>query len=252
MAGSLNRLTVRQVSTAKGPTRLADGGGLYLRVTPAGSRLWVFLIKFEDARPEVSLGNANGLPLGEARAIAGRMREAVAKGLHPRSVLMKEEPATAAPVKPTFGAFAESFIASVEGGWKSAVHRKQWRQSLHDHAAPLSDMPVDQIDTDHVLEVLRPIWLTKAETAKRVRGRIEKILDAAKATGLRPRDAMNPAAYRGHLALLLPSQAKLARGHHAALPWKEPRLKVDLTPCGLQRFTAAGGRQDHELKAACS
>jgi integrase len=228
MAGSLNRLTVRQVATAKEPTRLADGGGLYLRITPSGSRLWIFLAKFGDARPEVSLGNANGLSLSDARSLAGQMREAVAKGLHPRTVLAKAE-STATPATPTFGAYAETFIASVESGWKNSVHRKQWRQSLKDHAAPLREMPIDEIDTDHVLAALRPIWLTKAETAKRVRGRIEKVLDAAKATGLRPREAMNPAAWRGHLALLLPSQSKLARGHHAALPWKEaPAFMVAL------------------------
>jgi integrase len=85
----------------------------------------------------------------------------------------------------------------------------------------LSEKPITDIGTDDVLAVLRPIWLSKAETAKRLRGRIEKILDAAKARDLRPRDSMNPAAWRGHLALLLPSQSKLQRGHHAALSWKE-------------------------------
>ena len=72
-----------------------------------------------------------------------------------------------------------------------------------------------------MLEVVQPIWLTKSETAKRVRGRIEKVLDAAKARGVRSRESMNPAAWRGHLELLLPSQSKLARGHHPALPWRE-------------------------------
>jgi integrase len=209
-----------RVAAAKGPTRLADGGGLYLRVTPAGSKLWVFLARFENARPEVGLGNANGLSLADARVIAGQMREAVAKGLHPKTVLTKEE-AVEPPARPTFGAFAETYIADVEGGWKNAVHRKQWRQTLADHAGTLKGKAIDEIDTDDVLGVLKPIWLTKAETAKRVRGRIEKILDAAKARGLRPRDSMNPATWRGHLALLLPSQSKLPRGHHAALPWKE-------------------------------
>jgi integrase len=157
------------------------------------------------------------------------MREAVAKGLHPKTVLVKEEVAPEAPAKPTFGSFADTYISTVEEGWKNAVHRKQWRQSLTDHAAKLKGKPIDEIDTDDVLAVLRPIWLTKAETAKRVRGRIEKILDAAKAKGLRPRDAMNPAAWRGHLALLLPSQSKLVRGHHAALPWKDaPAFMVAL------------------------
>lgn len=103
----------------------------------------------------------------------------------------------------------------------------------------MRSIPITDITTDHVLALLQPIWLSKAETAKRVRGRIEKVLDAAKARELRPRDAMNPAAWRGHLALLLPASSKLARGHHAALPWREaPAFMVEL-------------RQRHAVAARC-
>jgi integrase len=108
-----------------------------------------------------------------------------------------------------------------ESGWRNAVHRQQWRNSLRDHAASLQDRPITDITTDDIVTVLKPIWLTKPETAKRVRGRIENILDAAKARGLRSRDAMNPAIWRGHLEHFLPSQSKLERGHHAALPWSD-------------------------------
>jgi integrase len=121
----------------------------------------------------------------------------------------------------TFGSFADDYIASVEGGWRNAVHRTQWRNSLRDHAGSLRDLPIGEVSTEHVLDVLNPIWLTKAETASRVRGRIEKILAAAKARGLRSRDSANPATWRGHLDVLLPRQSKLARGHHAALPWQD-------------------------------
>jgi len=148
------------------------------------------------------------------------MREAIATGKDPRATLATT-PDAPAPEVSTFGKFAEAYIDSVEAGWKNAVHRQQWRTSLSDHARSLSDIAVDEITTDHVLAVLQPIWLTKAETAKRVRGRIEKVLDAAKARGLRSRDAMNPAQWRGHLELLLPSQSKIQRGHHPALPWSE-------------------------------
>ena len=101
------------------------------------------------------------------------------------------------------------------------MHRQQWRQSLRDHAAFLTDKPIPEVTTADVEAVLRPIWLTKAETAKRLRGRIEKVLDAAKAKGLRARDSTNPAAWRGHLAVLLPSQKDVPRNNHAALPWEE-------------------------------
>lgn len=219
MARALNRLTVRQVATIKKPGRHADGGGLYLRITPGGARAWVFMATTEGKRAEIGLGAASAVTLAAARELATRMRAAVVSGRDPRAVLAPVAQSIA-PRIPTFGEFAESYIASVEAGWKNAVHRQQWRNSLRDHAAALMQTPIDQIGTDDVLTLLQPIWLAKAETAKRVRGRIEKILDAAKVRDLRPRDAMNPAAWKGHLALLLPAQPKLARGHHAALAWK--------------------------------
>jgi integrase len=280
-ARSLNRLTTRQVSSLKEPGRHSDGGGLYLRITPAGSRSWVFMTASKDKqlqpglkqnaaqtlshgqeekissegtyleptseiqkaelqdiaeqpkpksrvlRLEIGLGAASSLSLAAARRIAEEMREAVATGKDPRAVLRPLESEKKAV--PTFGEFADNYIAGIESGWRNQVHRKQWRNTLRDHAASLHALPIDQIDTDAVLTVLRPIWLEKSETAKRVRGRIERVLDAAKAHGLRSRDAMNPAAWRGHLALLLPAPSKLSRGHHAALPWKDaPDFMVEL------------------------
>jgi len=228
MARSLNKLNVRQVATLKEPGRHSDGGGLYLRITPAGSRTWSFMAVTNGRRAEISLGQTEAVTLATARRLAAEMREAVALGRDPRQII------TPVPVEhkvavPTFGEFAETYISSVEEGWRNPVHRQQWRNSLRDHAASLRDTPIDAVDTDDVLAALQPIWLDKAETAKRVRGRIEKILDAAKVRGLRPRDAMNPAVWRGHLALLLPAQSKLQRGHHAALPWKDaPRFMAEL------------------------
>ena len=220
MARALNKLTARQVAALKAPGRHADGGGLYLRITPAGGRSWVFMTAIEGKRREIGLGGETSLPLQAARRIAADMREAVATGGDPRAVIAPVEAAPPTPVI-TFGAFAAEYIASVEAGWKNPIHRQQWPQSLRDHAAGLRDVPIDQISTDHVLTALRPIWLTKPETANRVRGRIEKILAAAKARGHRSIDATNPAAWRGHLDVLLPKQSKLARGHHAALPWQD-------------------------------
>lgn len=219
MARTLNKLTARQVATIRDTGRHADGGGLYLRVTSAGGRSWVFMTAAAGRRQEIGLGAAKALPLAAARELAASMRQAVATGRDPRQLL--QPLATATPAVPAFGAFAEEFIASVEAGWKNPVHRQQWRHSLRDHASALNNVPVDQVGTERVLAVLRPIWLTKAETAGRVRGRIERILDAAKARGLRPVDAMNPATLRGHLALLLPRQSGMARGHHPALPYAE-------------------------------
>jgi integrase len=179
-------------------------------------------------RAEIGLGATSSLSLAAARRLAGEMREKVALGGDPRTVLASAEPQPGSAV-PTFGDFADSYIASVESGWRNPVHRQQWRNSLRDHAPIIRDKPIDQVGTDDLLAVLEPIWLTRSETAKRVRGRIEKILDAAKARGLRPREAMNPASWRGHLALLLPAPSKLTRGHHAAMPWQQaPSFMAEL------------------------
>lgn len=220
MARALNRMTVRQAAALKKPGRHTDGGGLYLRISEKGARSWGFMYVTAGKRTELGLGSASSVTLATARRIAGEMREAIAAGGDPRRVTAAE-PAAEEKKVATFREFSESYISDVESGWKNAVHRQQWRQSLNDHAASLKDMPITDITTDDVIAVLQPIWLTKAETARRVRGRIEKILDAAKARGLRARDSMNPAAWRGHLAVLLPNQSKLARGHHAALPYAD-------------------------------
>ena len=220
MARPLNQLTVREVAALKAAGRHADGGGLYLRITPKGARSWVFMTASAGKRVEIGLGSASSVSLAAARTIAAKMREAVALGGDPRDVIAPP-PIIEMAAAPTFGDFAENYICSVEAGWRNPVHRQQWRNSLSDHASLLRDGPVDAVTTEHLLEVLRPIWMTKSETAKRVRGRIEKILDAAKARKIRPAEAMNPAAWRGHLALLLPQQSKLQRGHHPALPWAE-------------------------------
>lgn len=121
----------------------------------------------------------------------------------------------------TFGAFAGSLIDAVEGGFRNDKHRKQWRSTLASHAGSLRDVPVADVTTDHVLSVLKPIWGRLPETASRLRGRIERVLDAAKVKGHRAGD--NPARWRGHLDLLLPRRSKLEKGHHAALPFAEIR-----------------------------
>src|SRR5262249_39448792 len=104
-------------------------------------------------------------------------------------------------------------------GFRNEKHKAQWRMTLTVYAEPLRAKPVDKIETTDVLAVLRPIWQTKGETASRLRGRIERVLNAAKAKGYRTGE--NPAAWRGHLATLPPKQSRLSRGHHAAIPYKD-------------------------------
>ena len=114
---------------------------------------------------------------------------------------------------------ADQVRETLSAGFRNEKHKAQWKSTLATYAAPLRDKPVDTITTDDVLAILKPIWTTKPETASRVRGRIEKVLDAAKAKGFR--EGENPARWRGHLDHLLPRPSKLARGHHAAMPYDE-------------------------------
>lgn len=218
MSRTLNRLTARQVATL-GLGRHADGGGLYLRVTPNGARSWVFMTTRGGKRTEIGLGAASAVSLAAARQLASKMRELVALGQDPRAILQSADAANSAV--PSFSKFAEAYMESKEADWTNAVHSQQWRSSLRDHAQELADIPVDQIDTNLVLSVLQPIWMTKPETAGRLRSRIERILDAARVRGFRSRDSTNPAAWKGHLEHILPSHKNVKRGHHAALPWKE-------------------------------
>lgn len=222
MARTLNRLSARRVASLKEPGRYADGGGLYLRITLQGAKSWVFMTTVAGKRQETGLGPETAVSLATARTFAADMRAAAARGSDPRTALPFKA-ALPQPTIPTFEKFAEDYIASVEGGWKNHVHRQQWRNSLRDHAKPILQKPVDQIGTGDVLAALEPIWLSTPETANRVRGRIEKILAAAKARGFRPKDAANPAQWRGHLELMLAKQSKLGRGHHGALAWRDAR-----------------------------
>lgn len=220
MARQLNLLNVKQIPTLEEGKLHSDGGGLYL--STKGAPRWVFIWRRGGGRREMSLGPAENISLATARKKAAAARALLADGADPLEERRAAKAAAVAPKKaPTFELFAATYIDEVEGGWRSAVHRQQWRSSLRDHAAAIMKRPVDEITTDDILQILRPIWLTKSETAMRVRGRIEKILDAAKAKGVRPQDSMNPAAWRGHLALLLPKQSKLSRGHHAALSYTD-------------------------------
>jgi len=224
MARAVNRLTVRQVDALKKPGRHPDGGGLYLRITPNGARAWVFMTAVGGKRVEIGLGGASLVSLAAARRTAEKMREVVASGGDPRNVIARQEtvavPTT--PKVPLFGAWADTFIEGIESGFKNAVHRQQWRTTLTTHAALLREMQVDAIATDDVLTVLRPIWATKNETAARLRGRIERILDAARARGHIASPWENPARWRGHLEHFLPQRPKKSlRRHHATVPWRE-------------------------------
>lgn len=229
--------------------RYADGGGLYLQVKPGGARSWVFRGTAAGKVRLVGLGSASGpgaVSLADAREIARDKAKEAAAGIVPvsdRRRIQREAKANEQAgriANTTFKDAAEAFLSSNEDGWKNDKHRKQWRSTLEAYAYPhFGDIPVGEVAIEHVLAALRPIWREKPETASRVRGRIERVLDAAKVEGLR--EGENPARWRGHLdnVLTAPSKAKKRRnerlgreGHHAAMPYAAlPAFMGKLSDC---------------------
>lgn len=194
----INRLSARRAATLTGPGRHADGNGLYLVIDLSGARRWVFLFRLNGKRREMGLGALLAVPLARARELAAEARGLVAEGIDPVEARLASSAAPAVPPTPvTFSDIARAFMADREETWKNAKHRAQWRQTLEVQAAALWTMPVADIETGHVLDVLRPIWQAKPETAQRIRGRIEVVLDAARAAGKRGPE--NVARWRGHL-----------------------------------------------------
>ena len=222
MASGIRRLTDLEIRRAK-PGKHADGGGLYLMVAPSGAKRWAFLWMTNGKRREMGLGGHAELSTADARAAAARWAAVVQAGGDPIEARAAEHRAKAreAAEAEAFGSFAlRWFEDSVAPGLSNAKHRDQWRMTLSEYCGPIRDKALRDIETADVLAVLSPIWLTTPETARRLRGRIERVLDAATATGARGPFA-NPARWRGHLSNLLPRPRKLTRGHHAAMDWRE-------------------------------
>lgn len=216
-----NRLTVKQIAAIKAPGNYTDGDGLILRVGSNGDKRWTY--RFVDAagkRRDYSIGNAARVSLADARAEAGRVREQRRQGIDP---IRARGEIRIAPVEleaegPTFGKFADTFIDDIAGGFANAKHVAQWRMTLGDkYCKSLRLLRVDEVASTHVLDVLRPIWTTKNETADRLRGRIEQVLKAAKIAG--HRSGENPAS-RDNIVPALPRVRRQAK-HHAALPYAD-------------------------------
>lgn len=224
MATSLNRLSARTIAAITDPGRHADGGNLYLLVSKAGAKSWVFMYRHNRTQRELGLGSARDVPLATARRKAAEYREALAAGLDPRNLRVK----TTAPV---FAVAAAEVIESLKPSWRNAKHAKQWETTIAQHCRPLLGLRIDEVVVDDVLKALNPIWSRIPETAARVRMRIEKILDYARAKGWRTGD--NPARWRGHLDNILPPRKRLTRGHHKAMPHTDvPQLVRSLQAAG--------------------
>jgi integrase len=212
MAKQLHKLSARSVAAINKPGRHSDGGGLYLNVSETGARSWVFMWKLGGRRREMGLGPARDVSLARARERATEARQHLIAGIDPLAIRERQKALT-------FGEAADALVESMSSSWRNEKHRAQWTMTLRVYCAPLRPMPVAEVVTDDILRVLKPLWLTKAETASRLRGRIERVLDFAKARGMRSGE--NPARWRGHLDAILPRRAKLTRGHHKALPFDD-------------------------------
>jgi integrase len=169
----------------------------------------------------MGLGSASVVPLSRARERAAEARLKLTEGINPLTAKRAER------VIPEFGEFSDALVDSVKSQWRNEKHRAQVQSTLERYAADLRPLRLDEIDTSNVVDALKKIWTSKPETASRVRGRIEWVLDAAKAKG--HRSGENPARWKGHLDQLLPKRAQLSRGHHAALPYADvPAFIQDL------------------------
>jgi integrase len=223
MPRTIGRLTALKVTRANEPGMLADGGGLYLQVTGDGAKSWIYRFTLRGRAREMGLGSLSALSLSDARAKASECRRQRQEGIDPieaRRTIRQQIMLDAAKAL-TFKDAAQAYMHSHRAGWRNSKHAAQWESTLATYAEPaLGALSVQAIDTAVILKVLEPIWTTKPETAGRVRGRIETILDWAKVRGFSAGD--NPARWRGHLDHLLPSRSKVRRvKHHAALAYAE-------------------------------
>lgn len=223
---AVNRLSVLKIKALKKPGRYNDGGGLYLYVSKAGNRSWVFRYRdrITSKLRDKGLGALHDVTLEQAREEASKCRETLRAGADPiaaKAERREAEKAAHAKQK-TFGYCVEHCITGLKAGWRNAKHAQQWQNTLETYAGALNGRPVSTIDTADVLEVLTPIWQTKTETATRVRQRLEAVLNWATARGYRKGE--NPARWGGHLDKLLPAPTKLKTVRHqpamsyAALP----------------------------------
>ena len=224
MARQRDRLTALKVDRLKALGLHADGGGLYLQIKAAGARSWIFRYRTggRTTPRDMGLGSAADVSLADARRKADSYRDALRDGIDPIDARKRADAAAVMDAAKAirFKDCATAYIASQKDGWRNTKHAAQWTSTLAAYASPLiGALPVAEVDTALVVKVLSPIWQSKTETASRLRGRIESILDWASTSQYRQGE--NPARWRGHLENLLAKPAKLAKVvHHPALPWQ--------------------------------
>lgn len=243
--GSLHKLSPLKIKTATTGVH-GDGGGLWLQVSDSGGKYWIFRFTLKGRSRWMGLGPLHTVSLTEARDLALECRKKIRAGIDPiehRDEINRigmGDVALAMGASVTFSECTRRYIASHRSGWKNEKHAAQWDSTLTTYCASLRDVPVSIINTGHVIECVNPIWTSKAETASRLRGRIEAILDYARV--MEWRSGENPARWKGHLENLLPNISKRGRTvNRPALPYTlighfvaDLRAKDGITPRALE------------------
>jgi integrase len=258
----IDATTAKGVEALTKPGRHRASENLYLSVGPTGKKSWCFIYRFAGKTYEAGLGRHPivSLKAARAKALEGQTMLAARPPINPLSIWRADKNAKKVP---TFAEAAKAYIAAHQGSWRSETHRNQWLDTIDWYCGPIAGLKVDAITTDDVLKALRPIWNEKRETASRLRGRIERILAAAKALGHIDRNAPNPATWRGHLKELLPARKKSDRGHFKALDYADgpefmralrdrrwrPDGSIDVAVLGLEFCVLTAARTNEVMGA---
>lgn len=261
MARQLHRLNALTVKAETRKGMYADGGGLYLQVSSFDTKSWIYRFTRNKRTRDMGLGGFPDVSLSEAREEAQNCRKLVRKGMDPIEVRQSERQALqAVAVKTmTFKQCADKYIAAHSKGWKNVKHARQWTSTLESYVYPvIGNLSVADVDIGLVLKILEPIWSEKPETASRVRGRIESVLDWA--TARKYREGENPARWKGNLDKILPARSKVQQvKHHAALPYNDMgnfmaalREQEGIAAMGLELLILTAARTGEIIKARWS
>lgn len=259
---NINKLSAAKVSSLNKPGRYGDGGGLWLQVSEwkpgAITKAWLFRYMLHGRPREMGLGSLATFSLKEARDRARQCRQMLSDGIDPIETRREQKMAAKreAANRISFKEAAGTYIAAHKAGWRNAKHADQWTATLETYAYPvIGSLAVADVDTGHVMRIVEPIWTQKTETASRVRGRVEAVLDWAAVRGYRQGD--NPARWRGHLDKLLPAKTKVRRvRHQPAMPYADVpdfmarlRGRADISAKALEFTILCTVRTSETIKA---